>query len=146
MKDQILDILDSATASGAGDFCTSGQLSDVAIKLDVKKLGTVRVPVAPRRARQLIEHCTLAPYGLGSKTIVDTSVRNVWELGPRKFKIVSPDWNSRLAELLKTVATALGLKGEKITARLYKLLVYEQGSFFLPHQDTEKPMGCLPRW
>src|SRR5262249_51298934 len=40
---------------------------------------------------------------------------------------------------------------QKVTPHLYKLLVYEKGSFFAPHRDTEKTPGmfatlvvCLP--
>ncbi|MFQ5730335.1 MAG: 2OG-Fe(II) oxygenase [Planctomycetaceae bacterium] len=46
---------------------------------------------------------------------------------------------------------ALGLEKSKLTAHLYKLLLYEKGSFFLPHRDGEKLDGmvatllvCLP--
>lgn len=34
--------------------------------------------------------------------------------------------------------TELGLEDRPLTAHLYKLLVYEKGSFFLPHRDGEK--------
>ena len=35
-------------------------------------------------------------------------------------------------------AEQLGLPAERLEARLYKLLVYEKGGFFLPHRDSEK--------
>ena len=34
--------------------------------------------------------------------------------------------------------TELGLVPAAATTSLYKLLLYEPGSFFLPHRDTEK--------
>ena len=40
-------------------------------------------------------------------------------------------------ETLKKVKKKLGVSG-KIGHRIYKLLLYEKGSFFAPHRDTEK--------
>ena len=40
------------------------------------------------------------------------------------------------------VAEGLGV-AEPITAELYKLLVYDQGSFFVSHRDTEKAPGMF---
>ena len=39
---------------------------------------------------------------------------------------------------MRPVAEQLGLPAEQLEARLYKLLVYEKGGFFLPHRDSEK--------
>ncbi len=36
------------------------------------------------------------------------------------------------------VAEQLGLQADQLEARIYKLLVYEKGGFFLPHRDSEK--------
>lgn len=43
-----------------------------------------------------------------------------------------------LNEALKKTQTELGLKDQKLEAHFYKLLIYEKGSFFLPHRDGEK--------
>src|SRR5206468_1143588 len=40
-------------------------------------------------------------------------------------------------------AEQLGLPPEQVEARLYKLLVYERGGFFLPHRDSEKHNGMV---
>jgi hypothetical protein len=45
--------------------------------------------------------------------------------------------------LVADVKQQLGLEGRKLTAHLYKLLVYEEGSFFLPHRDGEKLDGMV---
>jgi hypothetical protein len=49
-----------------------------------------------------------------------------------------------------TVKSEFGIK-QNVTAALYKLLIYEKGSFFVPHRDTEKShrmfatlVICLP--
>ena len=91
-----------------------------------------------RRLAQLIKRCTPAPYGKGTETLVDPSVRRVWELDPDKFKLTNSRWEEMVASITDGTRTALGLQQEKLEAHLYKLLVYEKGSFFLAHRDGEK--------
>ncbi|KAF4912284.1 hypothetical protein CGCF415_v003828 [Colletotrichum fructicola] len=85
-------------------------------------------------ARSLIEKARQAPFGKGSDTVVDTAVRNTWELDPTQFELRSPNWT-----------------GVINTLYLYKLLIYEKGAMFKAHVDTEKIPGmfgtlvvCLP--
>ena len=44
--------------------------------------------------------------------------------------------------ILTRVAAGLGVS-EPIAAELYKLLLYDQGSFFVSHRDTEKAPGMF---
>ncbi|MCO6455433.1 MAG: 2OG-Fe(II) oxygenase [Pirellulaceae bacterium] len=62
----------------------------------------------------------------------------MWELDPGRFQLTNPKWEQCVAAIVAQVQEALGLRGQKLTTQLYKLLVYEQGSFFLPHRDGEK--------
>jgi predicted 2-oxoglutarate/Fe(II)-dependent dioxygenase YbiX len=71
------------------------------------------------------------------KTIIDTAVRNTWQLEPNQFKINSTKWIFFLQKILTKVQLGLGMN-KKIKAHLYKLLLYETGSLFKPHVDTEK--------
>jgi predicted 2-oxoglutarate/Fe(II)-dependent dioxygenase YbiX len=71
------------------------------------------------------------------KTIVDTSVRNTWQLAPTQFQLTNTEWTSFLKEIVGEIRSGLGVN-KKIEAHLYKLLLYEPGSFFKPHVDTEK--------
>src|SRR5262249_3562329 len=64
-------------------------------------------------------------------------VRKTFELDPQKFRL-GDEWNSAIASATRTVADSLGLPADRLEARLYKLLVYEKGGFFLPHRDSEK--------
>ena len=62
-------------------------------------------------------------------------------MDPEKFTICNtPTWNKAFEELKAAASGVLapGLKPHKVELRLYKLLVYEEGSFFLPHRDTQK--------
>jgi hypothetical protein len=71
---------------------------------------------------------------------VDTNVRHTWQLATDKFHVaLSSCWLRTLAAILDGVCSGLGLVDDRrVEAQLYKLLLYEQGSFFKPHKDTEK--------
>ena len=121
-----------------GTFCTSGGMPAVLPGLKVVGLGPVGLPLAQSQAKELIARCKQAPYGKGEKTLVDTSVRRVWQLDPDQFTLTNPDWDDFLQTTVQTVQKELGLKDQKLESHLYNLLVYEKGSFFLPHRDGEK--------
>src|SRR5260370_28650451 len=57
---------------------------------------------------------------------------------PDKFGRRNPDWDLFLAERVGKVQEGLGLEKQKLESHLYDLLLYEPGSFFLPHRDGEK--------
>ena len=91
--------------------------------------------------QDLIGLCSQAPFGRNEKTVVDTTVRSCWQMDPEKITISDHDtWNKAFNDLKAAASTVLapGLKPHKVQLRLYKLLVYEKGSFFLPHRDTQK--------
>src|SRR5436190_6430198 len=57
---------------------------------------------------------------------------------PHRFHLTNPDWQEFLDQTVQTVRKALGLEGHELQSHLYELLLYEPGSFFLPHRDGEK--------
>ena len=59
------------------------------------------------------------------------------ELDPKQFH-VADEWTAAIDQATRQVAGQLGLPAEKLEAKLYKLLVYERGGFFLSHRDSEK--------
>jgi hypothetical protein len=121
-----------------GAFCVSGSAPAVLPGLEVKSLGPIGLPLTAQTAKELIEHCDQAPYGQGEKTLVDTSVRRVWRMKPDCFSLTNPDWKRFIDETVRKVQEELGLESQKLGSRLYDLLLYEPGSFFLPHRDGEK--------
>jgi hypothetical protein len=136
----ILEKLDRALGQidRPGTFCVSGSVPAVLPGLEVEGLGPIGLPLSPKAAKDLIKRCHQAPYGKGEKTLVDTSVRRVWRLEPDHFQLKNPDWGPVLKEIVGKVQEELGLEAQKLTSHLYDLLVYEPGSFFLPHRDGEK--------
>jgi hypothetical protein len=124
-----------------GSFCVSGSVPAVLPGLEVEGLGPIALPLTAQQAKGLKKHCEPAPYGKGEQTLVDTNVRRVWHLKPERFALTNPDWQPFLQQTVKKIQEELGLEKQKLESHLYDLLLYEPGSFFLPHRDSEK----LPR-
>ena len=121
-----------------GSFCVSGSAPAVLPGLEVEGLGPIGLPLTAKQAKELKKHCHQAPYGKGEKTLVDTSVRRVWRMEPDRFSLTNPDWERFIEETVAKVQEELGLEKQKLESHLYDLLLYEPGSFFLPHRDGEK--------
>lgn len=126
------------TIDRPGFFCTSGSVRAVQPTLEVAGVGPIRSPLTEQQAKELKKHCEQAPYGKGEETLIDTSVRRVWRMTPDRFTLTNPDWEIALQKILKRVQKELGLERQKLESHLYDLLLYEPGSFFLPHRDGEK--------
>jgi hypothetical protein len=134
----------------SSQFATSGSLTPVIPGLEVKGVGSIGTPISAADAKRLIATATQAPYGRGEETIVDTSVRRVWQLEPSQFSLRNAQWSAHVAAIVDVVRQEFGIR-PKVNPQLYKLLIYEKGSFFAPHRDTEKTPGmfatlvvCLP--
>jgi predicted 2-oxoglutarate/Fe(II)-dependent dioxygenase YbiX len=121
-----------------GSFCVSGSVPAVLPGLEVEGLGPVGLPLTAKAAEELIRHCDRAPYGKGEETLVDTKVRRVWKMDPGRFSLTNPAWNQWIGEAVAKVQVELGLEKQKLESHLHDLLVYQPGSFFLPHRDGEK--------
>ncbi|KAF4454131.1 hypothetical protein F53441_3317 [Fusarium austroafricanum] len=85
--------------------------------------------------------CRQTPFGHGDKTFVDTSVRDTWELDASKLELSNPQWPSFFDGIPRSIAAGLGV--EKVAGKPHKLLLYEPGSFFKPHKDSEKEKDMI---
>lgn len=126
-----------SNAAKSAKFCVAGTLQAINCGLEVEGIGVISFPLKPRFMTQLIAACAPAPYGKGTQTLLNKKVRNTLELDPAKFRL-GDRWNDAIAEETRDIAEQLGLPADQLEARLYKLLVYEKGGFFLPHRDSEK--------
>ena len=131
---QLLHVLDQVGESAS--FCVHGRLDPVLAGLDVAGVGAIGFPIRAAEAKALIAVASQAPYGRGQETLVDTEVRRVWQLEPKQFKLTNPAWKSFIDNIVEQVKNELAIH-DKVKAQLYKLLVYEKGSFFIPHRDGE---------
>ena len=134
-EQQLLDALGNLMESIS--FSASGKCPFVLPGLTIDGINEIAFPVSKSSARSLIKQARQAPYGRGEETIVDTDVRRVWQLEPDQFRLENPQWQSLVSEVANSVKSEFGIN-QNVTANLYKLLIYEKGSFFAPHRDTEK--------
>ena len=105
-------------------------------------MGRIGLPLCRAQANELKGECEQAPYGRREETIVDTNVRNALQLDASKVKI-GPRMKREVTSLIPSLKTELGCDGFTISALPYKLVLYEEGGFFLPHRDTEKVPGMF---
>jgi hypothetical protein len=135
MTDKLLDALCAIT--GSGGFHSTGTAPFFLPGLHVDGLGEIAFPLPSSQAKELVALAEAAPYGMGSKTVLDEKVRKCWQLDASRFKLTSPQWSKFIKETVARVREDLGIAG-KISAHPYKLLVYGKGGHFKAHRDTEK--------
>ncbi|KAF9044405.1 hypothetical protein BJ165DRAFT_1390309 [Panaeolus papilionaceus] len=113
--------------------------------LTIEGIGLIGLPLSERDAQMIVSRAAQAPFGKGDQTIVDTSVRDTWEIEPAHVSFQNPKWKTFVDETAMKVWKALGVAPNKTRPRceLYKLLLYQTGSHFLPHQDTAKAPGMF---
>jgi len=131
-----------STVRRPGDFFVSGRTEFLAPRIEVDGVGPVSLPLLPVQAAQLVAVAERAPYGRGADTIVDTSVRRTWQIAQDRVHLAGKHWSRTLDQTVVRVAEGLGVS-EPVSAELYKLLVYDAGSFFVSHRDTEKSPGMF---
>lgn len=144
MAKDLTKSLSDAIASSirASKFCCGGTMSQSDPGIEVENVGRLKFPLKPKAVKTLVEQCQIAPFGKGTETIVDTTVRKTYELSPDRFR-VSDEWASQIGDVVGSVASELGLPPDELQAELYKLLVYKQGGFFIAHRDSEKNDGMV---
>jgi predicted 2-oxoglutarate/Fe(II)-dependent dioxygenase YbiX len=130
------------TVQRPGDFFATGSTEIFSPSLEVEGIGPIALPLLPVQAEQLIAVAEQAPYGRGEETLVDTAVRRTWQIDAARIRIGGRHWPRDLETIVKKAAAGLGVT-QPVVAELYKLLVYDQGSFFVSHRDTEKAPGMF---
>jgi predicted 2-oxoglutarate/Fe(II)-dependent dioxygenase YbiX len=137
---ELADILH--TVQRPGDFYITGTTDIFTPSLEVTGVGPIALPLLPVQAQQLIAVAEQAPYGRGEATLVDTEVRRTWQIDPERVHIGGRHWEPTLADIVAQATAGLGVTGP-VVADLYKVLVYDPGSFFVNHRDTEKAAGMF---
>lgn len=127
-----------------GDFFVRAAFETAMPRVEIMGVGTLSFPLPGAQVRQIIQQASRAPFGRGEETILDESVRKVWQLLPGQVRLGGKSWGKTFAGLLAAVTDGLGCGAEaNVSAELYKLLVYDAGGFFMPHRDTEKGPGMF---
>lgn len=126
-----------------GDLFVEGALEVPMPRIDIEGVGPLSFPIPQAQIEAMVQHSTQAPYGRGQETVVDTAVRNVWQMPPTAVKITAKSWAITFNDILSRVTAGLGCGAATVSAEFYKLLIYEKGGFFLAYRDTEKAPGMF---
>lgn len=128
-----------STIDAPGTFATRLHAPTEDLEVEVTGVGRLEFPITPRQAQKLRRVASASPFGLREQTLHDPNVRNTWEVAASQVKINEQRWKPVLAKYLRKLQTDLGLPDEcELEAIFDKLLLYEEGQFFKPHQDSEK--------
>lgn len=73
---RLLEVL--KTIKGSGAFATSDVSKFTLPGLHMEGVGEIGFPLNPIQIGAIIKHAKKAPFGKGSQTITDTSVRSAW--------------------------------------------------------------------
>ncbi|VDB99821.1 unnamed protein product [Peniophora sp. CBMAI 1063] len=111
--------------------------------MDIDGLGLLGLPLSTTEAGRLRVRCNPAAFGKGERTVIDTSVRDTSELDGAHIRFLNPLWDTWVEEAVLKACEQLGVTGKRVRHELYKLLLYETGSHFHMHQDTEKSPGMF---
>lgn len=125
-----------------GDFYATGATEIAAPNLEVEGIGLISLPFQQAQLEQLIACADQAPFGRGTETMIDTTVRRTWQIDARHLHFGGRNWQRSLDAIVASASTGLGVT-DPVSAQLYKLLIYDTGSFFVGHRDTEKTPGMF---
>jgi hypothetical protein len=128
---------------GSGSFLSTDNQAFVFPGLEIKDMDEVAFPLNTLQIKEIIKHAHKAPFGKGAETILDTNVRSAWEINASEISFNNPDWKKFIAKIVEDIKPDLGIENHSVSANLYKLLVYEEGDFFLAHKDSEKEKGMF---
>ncbi|PBK76291.1 hypothetical protein ARMSODRAFT_874745 [Armillaria solidipes] len=111
--------------------------------LVIDGIGPISLPLSTRDARLIISNASRAPYGHNQETIVNTNVRDTWEVNASRITL-RPGWQAFVeGTILPSVLQKLGMQVTTPRCELYKLLLYQEGSHFARHQDTARTPGMF---
>ena len=146
----------SDSLTSGGSFATSGSFSPLPLHsgLTVSGVGSLAFPLLPAQCRSLISVAAPSPFGQGTRTLLNPTVRKSWQIDAAAITLDAAWEECLLQTILPRVCAELGLAWDAsasttsfssitYTARLYKLLIYEQGGIFAPHRDSEKEDGMF---
>ncbi len=140
MPRQLFHILQ--TVERPGNYYATGIIETFPPLIEIEGVGRVSLPLLPTQIEPLVAAAERAPYGRGQETLVDVEVRRTWQIDASRITLGGKHWQATLDSIVNQATQGLGVDGQ-VEAELYKLLVYDTGSFFVSHRDTEKAAGMF---
>ncbi|KAI9006990.1 hypothetical protein DFJ74DRAFT_385586 [Hyaloraphidium curvatum] len=144
--DDLRGALDAVVSADSAAFATAGRLADMTPAVSVAGVGNLVFPLDKAQAVRLVQKAaTVAPYGRGTETLVDTNVRRAWKIDADKVTFGKEWEDDTLPSLVKLCCDELGIRSDEmgVEAQLHNMLVYLRGGHFLRHRDTEKEPGMF---
>ncbi|MCY4673878.1 MAG: 2OG-Fe(II) oxygenase [Bacteroidetes bacterium] len=138
---RLIDLLQSVDRPG--DYCVGGRLYEPMPQVTLNGVETLSFPVPQAQIDALIDIAERAPYGKGTTTLMDTAVRDCWQIDADQVHVTGHTWPDTFEKIMNLVSKGLGFDKEQLGAKMYKLLVYREGGFFAAHRDTEKIPGMI---
>jgi hypothetical protein len=129
-QDELEDLLQKdLTLTGSSYYATTWTCTPDP-GLCIEGVGPTALPLNEEAAKAIIKQASHAPFGYRDKTLVDTKVRDTWEINPSKLRFGCQEWQSIVEEITKDVCQGLGVDQPTTRPRLelHKLLLYEPGS------------------
>lgn len=116
----------------------------ITVKNEDGSTSPVSFPVENRacveKLTPILKNASVSPFGVGSETVVDTSVRNALHLLPEQF---TSDFDPLEEGILDRIRETLVPEASEVTATLLKLNVYSKGGHFQLHKDTPRGENCF---
>jgi len=112
-------------------------------RVDIDNVGILVLPSAGLSGRGGDRAQQLAPYGRGSETVLDTSVRKVWQLAPSKLKIGANPGRKNSGTDLAEVATARLAPTPTVSPISTSCSCTTEAPSSRRHRDTEKVDGMF---
>ena len=136
LKDDLYNRISSIRSFGS--FATHGVIEPFMNPgISVDTLGLLRLPLSHQDAQALASVSRKAPFGKGSETLVDESIRKTWEIDANRVRFLNDDWQRCVDQMVAQVIRELGLviESTSVRAEFYKMLLYEEGAMFKEHQE-----------
>ena len=126
IEEDLIELVDKIKSSKhPGEYSVDGEANELPTLLDlnVKDYGPVSPPLVEAQAKELINVCQQAPYGRNMDTLIDTNVRDSYQLDPEQVEIGHPEWSAKLQVLVNRVGKALGCQNKIEVRHHYNILL-----------------------
>lgn len=147
LKDLLIECIEDIHTYGS--FATSASFENfVNPGIEVHEVGSIRLPLSSNDAQSLIRASRQAPFGKGTQTLVDETVRKTWEIDGSEVSFSNKAWHGWMEGVIHKAAEGLGVAGgpNSVRAELYKMLLYEKGAMFKPHKEYVPFFAVYHRW
>ena len=125
LADSFKAILEQITEESAGSFCAGGpvlealpHLRDGRDGVSLNGLGGQhQLPLSKIKCDKLIAASQVSPFGKGTQTVVDLTVRNSRQVDAAKVQL-GTEWSMTMERIVTKAVEQLGVEGQGVVANL----------------------------